>query len=161
MLKITQTIKLIDCFLIILYTCSITIGKLQNIWFSLALICLSVPCFFRAYFFKIDSRLYLGTLLFFYGIFGVCIIHYNLDLKMYYPIYIMIIGLASFFVFAFFRQKFHLKVFVICLLEVLLLVVYKLLYISLMEFLLLELSIVIFILANVSKRVFINTRSNK
>ncbi len=161
MLKVTQIIKLTNIILLALYLLLLVFAKLQNIWFSLALIFLSVPCFLRSYFFKIDSRLYVGVLLLLCGIFGVLVNYYNLNLNVYYPTYIMIVGLASFFVFAFFRQKFHLKVFVICLLEVLLLVVYKLLYISLQEFLLIELSLAIFIIANISKRIFINTRSNK
>lgn len=160
MLKATQIVKIIDVCLIILYVFLLAFGGQTKIWFSLALILLSVPSFFRAYFFRLDSKVYLGSILLFCGLFGIFTQRYQLDLKVFYPAYIFILGLSSFLVFVFFRQKFHLKVFVICILEVLLLVVYKLLYISLVEFLLLELAFLIFLSTNISTRIFINTRSN-
>lgn len=134
--------------------------RLENIWFSLALVFLSVPSLISAISQKLDSKLHQFSLLFLCGTFGILQNYNNIPIKDFYFIYIFIFGLASFSIFVFFRQKFHLKVFVICLFEVLLLIVYKMHYVTILEFVLLEIAFLLLVTQNLAKRIYINTRSN-
>ncbi len=159
-MKITRITKLINVILTLLFFILVFYFNLKPIWFSLSLIFLSTSQLFFAIFLKLDSKLYLFSILFLCGVWGIVKFYYAMPLSFYYFVYILILGLSSFLIFAFFRQKFHLKVFVICALEVLLLVVYKMEYVTILEFVLIEIAFLLFIIQNISKRVHVNTRSN-
>ena len=132
----------------------------QRVWFSSALVLVSIMLLFRSAIFVQDSKLWLGSFLLLSGVFGVYKQFYGINLFMTYPVYIFIFGLSSLIVFAIFRQNIHLKVFVICSLEVLLLGVYKFAYVNFLEFLFLQIALALFVLTNMAKRANINTRSN-
>ncbi len=132
----------------------------QKIWFSTALVLVAVMLLLTSAFFVQDSKLWLGSFFMLAGVFGVYKQFYGFDLFNVYPVYIFIFGLASLIVFAIFRQNIHLKVFVICTLEVLLLGIYKFAYVNLWEFVFLQVALVLFVLTNMAKRANINTRSN-
>ncbi len=132
----------------------------QRVWFSSALVLVSIMLLFRSAIFVQDSKLWLGSFSLLSGVFGVYKQFYGINLFMTYPVYIFIFGLSSLIVFAIFRQNIHLKVFVICSLEVLLLGVYKFAYVNFLEFLFLQIALALFVLTNMAKRANINTRSN-
>lgn len=159
-MKQTHQKKIFNAFLLVLYFAIIYCFNLENIWFSLALVFLSVPSLFSLVTQKLDSKLHQFSLLFYCGIFGILQNYYNLPAKDFYFVYIFIFGLASFSIFVFFRQKFHLKIFVICSCEVLLLIMYKIQYVTILEFILLEIAFLLLISQNLAKRIYVNTRSN-
>ena len=132
----------------------------QKIWFSTALVLVAIILLLASAFFVQDSKLWLGSLLMLSGGFGVYKQFYGFNLFNVYPVYIFIFGLASLIVFVIFRQNIHLKVFVICSVEVLLLGIYKFAYVNLWEFIFLQVALVLFVLTNMAKRANINTRSN-
>ena len=129
-------------------------------WFSLFILFLSITLLIKSAFFVQDSKLWFGSFLLFVAIFNIYIHFYNLRLAIVYPLYILIFGLSSFLVFAVFRQNIHLKVFVICLFEVILLDIYKFDYINMIEFIFIQVAFILFILTNMLVRAKINTRSN-
>ena len=159
-MKITKITKLTNVILTLIFFVLVFYFNFRPIWFSLSLIFLSISQLLFAIFLKLDSKLYLFSILFFCGAFGIIKYYFSLPLSYYYFVYILILGLASLLVFAFFRQKFHLKVFVICALEVLLLVVYKMDFVTILEFSVLEIAFLLFIIQSISNRVHVNTRSN-
>ena len=137
-LKITIALKIINVLISVIYIILLLIYNLKEVWFSLAIILISVPTLIKAIYFNLDSKLWLGSFLLLNGILGVVKNEMNLSFSIIYPIYILTIGLASFSVFAIFRQNIHLKVFVICFFEVLLLGIYKFALITFVEFLLIH-----------------------
>lgn len=159
-MKITILKKIINSVLLSLYFILICMCDLHNIWFSLALILISIPTMIESGVFKLDSKLWLGSFLIMCGVFGICKTILNLQLQDFYPIYILIFGLSSFLVFAIFRQNIHLKVFVISFCEVLLLSIYKFAYVSLLEFWFVQIALILFVSSNLLVRAKINTRSN-
>ncbi len=159
-MKITIFLKIFKFFLFILYILCLTNSTLKEIWFSLALLFLSFPTLIKSAFFVQDSKLWIGSFLLFTSIFNMYKHFYGLEFKLIYPIYILIFGISSFLVFAIFRQNIHLKVFVICVFEVILLSIYKFAYINLFEFVFVQICFLFFVLANLLIRAKINTRSN-
>ncbi len=159
-MKINIFLKILNFVLFLTYCLSLTMFNFKTVWFSLFITLVSIPILIKSAYFVQDSKLWLGTFLLFTGIFGFYKTFYGLSLKLVYPMYILIFGLASFIVFAIFRQNIHLKVFVICLLEVVLLGIYKFAYITLLEFWFIQIALVIFVLTSLLVRAKINTRSN-
>lgn len=159
-MKITNLIKTVNCILLISYIIILISFNLYNIWFSMALIFISIPTLIECAFFKLDSKLWFGSFLMFCGVFGVIKTILGLSFSFVYPMYILIVGLSSFLVFAIFRQNIHLKVFVISFFEVLLLGIYKFAYVTLIEFWLLQIAFLLFISSRLLIRAKINTGSN-
>ena len=159
-MKITILTKIFNFVLLSLYIILITLLNLNKVWFSLALILISIPILIKSMYYVLDSKLWFGSFLLLCGVFGVFKTFYGLEFTFIYPIYILIFGLSSFLVFAIFRQNIHLKVFVICFFEVVLLSIYKFAYISLTEFCFIQAAFLIFVLTNMLVRAKINTRSN-
>lgn len=159
-MKITIFLKILNFILFIIYCVGLSLFNFKTIWFSFFITLLSIPILIKSAYFVQDSKLWLGTFLLFSGILGFYKTFYNLPLKLIYPMYILIFGLSSFIVFAIFRQNIHLKVFVICLLEVILLGIYKFAYVNLMEFLFIQIALIIFVVTSLLIRAKINTRSN-
>ena len=121
---------------------------------------LSIPILIKSAYFVQDSKLWLGSFLMFIAIFNIYVHFYGLSFENIYPVYILIFGLSSFLVFAIFRQNIHLKVFVICIFEVLLLSIYKFAYITIIEFIFIQVLFILFVITNMLVRAKINTRSN-
>ena len=159
-MKVNILLKIVDGLLIGLYVALMFMPAFQKIWFSTALGLVAITLLLASAFFVQDSKLWLGSLLMLSGVFGVYKQFYGFNLFNVYPVYIFIFGLASLIVFVIFRQNIHLKVFVICSLEVLLLGIYKFAYVNLWEFVFLQVALVLFVLTNMAKRANINTRSN-
>ena len=159
-LKITITLKMINVLISIIYIILLLIYNLKEVWFSLAISLISVPILIKSIYFNLDSKLWLGSFLLFNGLLGMVKYFFNFSFELIYPIYILTIGLASFSVFTIFRQNIHLKVFVICFFEVLLLDIYKFALITFVEFLLIQIIFVVFVLTNLFVRAKINTRSS-
>ena len=159
-MKITIYLKYLELALIFLYGVLLFIPNIRTIWFSTFLIMSSIPLFIKSLYFLQDSKLWLASLLLQFGIFGVLCQNFKLTIDMIYPMYVLIFGFSSFLVFVIFRQKIHLKVFVICVLEVVLLGIFKFEYISLVEFLFLQIVFLTYIIFKLLERLIINFRSN-
>lgn len=159
-MKVSILLKIVDVILIGLYVALMFMPAFQKIWFSTALVLVAIILLLASAFFVQDSKLWLGSLLMLSGVFGVYKQFYGFNLFNVYPVYIFIFGLASLIVFVIFRQNIHLKVFVICSVEVVLLGIYKFAYVNLWEFIFLQVALVLFVLTNMAKRANINTRSN-
>lgn len=159
-MKATRILRVFDILLLGIYIALMFSPAFQRVWFSSALVLVSIMLLFRSAIFVQDSKLWLGSFSLLSGVFGVYKQFYGINLFMTYPVYIFIFGLSSLIVFAIFRQNIHLKVFVICSLEVLLLGVYKFAYVNFLEFLFLQIALALFVLTNMAKRANINTRSN-
>lgn len=159
-MKITIFLKIINIFLSAGYIYIISTTNLIDAWFSVSLIFISISLLVRSICFVQDSKLWFGSFLLFVGIFGIFTYFYNLPFKLTYPIYILIFGFSSFLVFAIFRQNIHLKVFVLCFFEVLLLSIYKFAYLTLLEFCILQTFYLLFVISKLFVRAKINTRSN-
>ena len=136
----TMTIFVISLFGIYIYFLfSSFFGvDFSYVWFSLALVFISLPLFFRSLFFHSDSSLYSSSLLLWCGIAGIFKNVYMVDMALFYPIYIFAPAFASFIVFVVFRQKIHFKLFALIFLEVIILISYKLNYIPSQIFLLIN-----------------------
>ncbi len=159
-MKITIFLKILNVFLFGLYSFCLFNSELRQVWFSLFILFLSIPILVKSAYFVQDSKLWLGSFLLFVSIFNIYIHFYGLSFRIVYPVYILIFGLSSFLVFAIFRQNIHLKVFVICIFEVLLLSIYKFAYITTIEFIFIQSIFVLFVITNMLVRAKINTRSN-
>ena len=159
-MKVTSLTKILNISLCAVYIVLVIMYRLYNIWFSIALTLISIPTLIQSVVYKLDSKLWFGSFLMQCGVFGIVKTTLNLSMADVYPIYILIIGLSSFLVFAIFRQNIQLKVFVISFFEVLLLGIYKFAYVTLMEFWLLQIAVLMFIFTNLLVRAKINTRSN-
>lgn len=130
----------------------------SDVWFSLALVFLSLPVFVRSIYFKSDSSLWVSSLLIWCGISGIFKNAFLIDMSLFYPAYIFSLSFASFVVFLFFRQKIHLKLFALILFEVIILVSYKLNYIPSVVFLFANISYCTIIAVWFVVRLLINTR---
>ncbi len=159
-MKITIFLKIFNLFLICLYAFCLFNIELRQVWFSLFILFLSIPILIKSAYFVQDSKLWLGSFLLFIAIFNIYVHFYGLRFSFVYPVYILIFGLSSFLVFAIFRQNIHLKVFVICVFEVLLLSIFKFAYITTFEFVFIQVIFVLFVITNMLVRAKINTRSN-
>lgn len=112
----------------------------SDVWFSLGLVFISLPLFCRSIYFKSDSSLWASSLLIWCGIAGIYKNAYFVDMSLFYPIYIFSLSFASFIVYVFFRQKIHFKLFALILLEVIILLSYKLNYLPKHIFLLVNIA---------------------
>jgi len=99
--------------------------ELYNIWFSVSLLLISLYELLYSYLFKLDSALYLGSLLTNFALATCLKYFYTYSLYAYYPVYILCFAMAHFTVFVFFRQIIHFKLFAFLLVEAILLIGYK------------------------------------
>lgn len=103
----------------------IIINQPFEIWFSAAVSLLGINVLLKGWFFELDSCMYLASFLIFVGIASYIQDFFMIDAAVFYPWYIFALAFASLMVFSIFRQKIHLKLFVIVCIEVLLLFLYK------------------------------------
>lgn len=130
----------------------------SDVWFSLALVFVSFPLFCRSIYFNSDSSLWASSLLIWCGIAGIYNNVYLVSMSMFYPIYIFSVSFASFIVYVFFRQKIHFKLFALILLEVIILMSYKLNYLPNNIFLLINICYCTLLVLWFIIRLSINTR---
>lgn len=93
--------------------------------FFFCLIFLGVLCMFRCIYLKLDSNLYVGSVLLFVGCVGVVQNSGFIDISFYTSLYVFSFCFASLMVFVFFRQNIHLKLFAIVFTLVLILFMYE------------------------------------
>ena len=92
---------------VVLSTLSFVVFKRPKLWFFSFCLCFGLYELLRSILLSIDNSLYLGSLLVGIGIAGFVIDF--ADLQRYAPILIaMAFAIASFLVFVFYRQSFHL-----------------------------------------------------
>lgn len=158
-MKISILIKILKAIFLMLYLAILVIFPiLQNVWFSIFLIFVSILLNIKATYFKYDSKLWLGSFLFFNGAFNIFKYFEGLKLEDVYMIYILIFGIASLHVFVVFRQKIHLKVFVFSAIEVLLLGILKFTYFSKFEFWYLQIMFLVYTALKLASRLVNNFR---
>lgn len=159
-MKINILIKINRCILLTLYIVLVLLTKLYSVWFSLALIFISIPTLIKSAYYNLDSKLWFGVFFMLSGIVGIYMKSINIDIQNYYYMYILMIGVSSLLVFSFFRQNIHLKVFVFSFFEVLLLVIQRLKLLTSFEFGLVQGVIILYIIIDLTKRAEINFGSN-
>lgn len=130
----------------------------SDVWFSLALIFVSFPLFCRSIYFCSDSSLWISSLLIWCGIAGIFKNIYLINMSLFYPIYIFSIPFASFIVYLFFRQKIHFKIFALILIEVIILISFKLNYLPKNIFLLINICYCTLLVLWFIIRLSVNTR---
>ena len=135
-MKRTIILKGLEVCLAITYACCML--YFGEFWYSFFLIFLSIPLAFKAAIFRHDSKLFGAVFLALCGGLGIYLKVISADWIMYIISYIFSAGIAAFTVFTFFRQNIHLKVFAICIFEVLLLSIFKFAYIKLVDFLIIQ-----------------------
>lgn len=101
------------------------IGNPIEEWFSLAILILGFNSLLKSWFWELDSSLFIGSMLIFIGVASLIQNFFMFDIENFYPWYIFSLSFASIMVFSIFRQKTHLKLFVISCLEVIILFIYK------------------------------------
>ena len=103
-------LALLIAYFVMLFFLDKTFVK-QN-WFYIALLFESIYLFAKSYFFKSDSSLYLGTLLFLLGIFGFILpnVYYSNTFLLSYLIFSF--SISHFFVFCFFKKYAHFYTFI-------------------------------------------------
>ena len=149
-MKISIILKILKALFFVVYLFFLLLPNMTNIWFSLLLVFISILILFKAVCFVNDSKLWLGTFLLCVACFDILKVLFQLDFNDVYMIYIFIFGFASLQVFVFFRQNIHLKVFVFCTLEVLLLGISKFAYVTEFEFWYMQIMFLIYIISRLS-----------
>lgn len=93
-------------------------------WFSFALIFLAFALFPRFILYGVDTNLWIGSILLLSGCFGL--INFYLEISWIFSLagYLFSATFPSIFMFMFFRQIFHLKLFTFGILFVIILIVY-------------------------------------
>ena len=159
-MKINILIKISRYILLSTYIVCILFTKLYNVWFSLALIFVSIPTLIKSAYYNLDSKLWFGVFFILSGILGIYLQSKNLDIQNFYYLYILLFGVSSLLVFSIFRQNIHLKVFVFSFFEVLLLVIQRLKLLTSFEFWLVQVVIILYIIIDLTKRAEINIGSD-
>ena len=147
-------------FVLYVLTLFLEIGNfsLYNIWFSLLIFYLSIYVFIYAYLYKLDSALYYAVLLLSYAIATFYRYIIAVEYKNFYPIYLLCFSIAHLAVFVVFRQYIHFKLFAILSLECILLISYKINYITIWSVIQLNVLFILFIFINFVYRLRKNLR---
>ena len=163
-MKRTILFRVISIGLFLIYL-SITIINIENDyiflnehWFSNLLVIMGVIFFTRFLIYKIDSSLFLGCLLFNFGVCGIINYYINQPIIFFVGIYLLGISLASLTIFIFFRQYFHFKIFVFFSICAILLMLYSKKLIPLVAFITLISLILITVLVLIINLIKSNTR---
>lgn len=140
----------------------ITINSIQlrQYWFSIACVFIGIYALLYCYMYKLDSSLYYGILVVGVGIASFYQTSFRLSFYFFYPVYLLCFALASFAVFARFRQKIHFKLFAILALEGILIIVYKLNYLNFLQLVIINGVYLLFVLINAIIRVKRNLKEN-
>ena len=132
-----------------------------TVWFSILLIAIGLFSLLYFFLYKMDSELYFGTLICFIGMCSWLRLTYGISFNKFYMVYIFCFAFAHFAVFVFFRQKIHLKLFAILILQGILIAGYKFNYLKLYQVLLILISFIVFVLINLILRLKKNLRRNE
>ena len=159
-MKINILIKINRYILLTLYIVLVLFTKLYNVWFSLALIFVSIPTLIKSAYYNLDSKLWFGVFFMLSGILGIYMKSLNVDIQNFYYMYFLMFGMSSFLVFSIFRQNIHLKVFVFSFFEVLLFSIQRLKLLTSFEFCLVQGVIILYIIIDLTKRAEINIGSD-
>lgn len=164
-MKRTIFLRMFTVFLALIYMllilCSIFVSTLPpfyKYWFSISMLFLGMSLFMRYICYRIDSNLYSGVLLSFFGIVGIVNFYFKFDLIMVAAGYLFAFAVSSFSVFIKFRQTFHIKVFAFLVLCDIVLIVYYYGFMSLYLFAFLLSVIFIVILWTVVENIKSKTR---
>lgn len=135
--------------------------NLAEYWFST--ICVGIGVYSLLYYimYKLDSSLYYGTLILNLGISSFVQQYFNFNFAYFYPIYILCFALASFAVFAIFRQNIHFKIFAFLTFEGILLIVYKIKILGMLSLLIINGVYLLIIGLNILLRIKRNLRRIK
>lgn len=155
----TITKIILSCLYIALYFIVIFVFELTDNWFSISLIFIGLYQLYLAIKYKRDSSTWFGSLLLYYGVFGIVMPVYYSVYNLTTALYIFGISFASAITYLFFRQNIHAKVVAIFTIQMLLLVVFECNYLMLTEFILLQILYTAYVVSNLIQRIKINTRS--
>lgn len=135
--------------------------NLFNFWFSLSLFFIGIYSIIYSNLYKLDSTFYLGVLLISFAFFTAYRQIMFASFNSFYPYYIFCFAIAHLAVYFKFRQNIHVKIFAILILEVILLLSYKMNFIQFATLAILNSLFLINILVNVTARARKNFRSSK
>lgn len=107
--------------------------QLKNYWFGISILLIGTYTLIYYLLYGLDSSLYYGCLIFLIGNAVLCQNFLEIPTNIFYPAYILCFSLSSFAVFAIFRQKIHFNLFAILLVEVILLISYKIDYLNIWQ----------------------------
>lgn len=140
----------------------ITINNIQlrQYWFSIACVFIGQYSLLYCFMYKLDSSLYYGILVSGIGATSFYQSSFIMTFYSFYPVYLLCFALASFAVFARFRQKIHFKLFAIFAFEGILLIVYKLNYLNYLQVLIINGAYLLFVIINAIIRVKRNLKEN-
>ena len=133
-MKKNSILLIFACTLVVAYVSLLFVSIngviIKEVWFSLACVFIGLYSLLYYAMFKLDSSLYYGTLVLGVGVASFFRHSFMYSFGYFYPVYFFCFALASFAVFAVFRQKIHFKLFAILFVECILLIVYKLNYLN-------------------------------
>lgn len=135
--------------------------QLKNCCFGISILFIGIYTLIYYLLYGLDSSLYYGCLTFLLGDAVLCQNFLEIPTSMFYPAYILCFSLASFAVFAIFRQKIHFNLFAILLVEVILLISYKIDYLNIWQIMIINGIYIVIILIRSIFRVRKNLRRVK
>lgn len=135
--------------------------SLNKIWFSISLMFIGIYAIFLTFCYNHDSTLYYGVLLIFISVASAFRFINKYSFAMFYPVYIICFGIASFAIFVVFRQKIHFKLFAFFTLEGIILLGYKIKLLSLWSLVAVNLIFLTLVAINISQRIIKNLRRVK
>ncbi len=83
--------------------------KIHFVWFSIAILLIGGLLILKSIFYNLDSSLFLGILLFLFGMLGIFNLYF--DFNNLLGLYFCVISFSSIIIFFIFRQKFYLVLF--------------------------------------------------
>lgn len=132
--------------------------RLKHIWFSLALVCIGLYSLVYSYMYNLDSITYFGVLVIAFAFATAIRFLTMISFNNFYPIYFICFAVAHFAVYVLFRQFIHFKVFAFFLIESILLITYKLKFLSFLELTSINVEFLIIVAINVAIRLKKNLR---
>ena len=132
------SIFLITVYLGVLLFYFFTTGKVLPFWFSLACVMISFWCFLKAYYFNLDSSLFLGCFLFFSGFLAILRYFVVLPHNLSVFCYVLSVALALLITGVFYKKKLHYRISFILLLEDFLILLYSYNILTLLSFIILS-----------------------
>lgn len=103
-------VTLLIAYFVVLFFLEKTFRR-QN-WFFVALLFESAYLFTKAYFFKSDSSLYLGSFLFFLSVFGLASSNFQNSVVLLISYLLLSLALSHFMVYCFFKKHAHFFAFI-------------------------------------------------
>ena len=148
---------LIGCFVVLMF---ITINnlKLSSIWFSLAMLFIGIYALVKSHLYMLDSFMYFGILNVLFAFATAYKFLSGIKLNFYYPVYFLCFAISHLAVFVKFRQNIHFKLFAILATQGILLITYKINFLSQSALIAINIAFIIFVAFNAIYRLRKNLR---